>query len=105
KWHQDRSNTELSHYSSWQAKLADSAGLYHLSPDWPRPARRVGNGATARFRLNEELGKKLTSLSHRHRMTVFMTMLAAFQCLLHVHSGDEDIGVGTCAANRPLSKI
>jgi non-ribosomal peptide synthetase component F len=34
-----------------------------------------------------------------------MTMVAAFQCLLYERSGDSDIAIGSCAANRLLVHV
>ena len=39
-------------------------------------------------------------LSRREGVTLFMTLLAAFQTLLHRYSGQEDIAVGSPIANR-----
>ncbi len=34
-----------------------------------------------------------------------MVLLAGFTCLLHRYSGHEEIGVGSCVANRPLEEV
>ena len=41
----------------------------------------------------------LKGLSQRHGATLFMTLLAAFQALLHRYTGQDDI-VGSFIANR-----
>lgn len=105
RWLEAQSNREKSHCARWLLKLTSSTGFYHLQPDRPRPAGGTTNGAKARFEVSKELREALTRLSNRHHMTLFMTMLAAFQCLLHLYSGHEDIGIGTCAANRPLCEV
>src|SRR5207245_10949752 len=105
RWLEARSRQEKSRCSSWQLKLTSSTGFYHLQPDRPRSPNGTTIGATARFELPKETQQNLTNLSNTHHMTLFMTMLAAFQCLLHLRSGHDDIGVGTCAANRPLSEV
>ncbi len=99
------SGDERSRYSNWQLKLTSSTGFEHLQSDRPRSPNGTKIGVTARFELSKEMQQALTDLSNRHRMTLFMTMLAGFQCLLHFYSGHKDIGVGTCAANRPLSEV
>jgi hypothetical protein len=50
--------------------------------------------------LSEELSTKLKELGQREGATIFMTLLAAFQLLLHKHSGQEEILIGTNIANR-----
>ena len=42
----------------------------------------------------------MKELSRREGVTLFMTLLAAFQTLLHRHSGQEEILVGTAIADR-----
>jgi alpha-1,6-mannosyltransferase len=44
--------------------------------------------------------RALLNLSQQENVTLFMTMLAAFQTLLHRYSGQTDIVVGTPVANR-----
>ena len=46
------------------------------------------------------LTQALKALSQRHGVTLFMTLLAAFQILLHRYTGQDDIAVGSLIANR-----
>ena len=50
--------------------------------------------------MSPTLTYALKALSQRHGVTLFMTLLAAFQTLLHRYSGQVDIAVGTLIANR-----
>ena len=43
-------------------------------------------------------------MSRRHNVTLFMTLLGAFQALLHRYSGQADIVVGTPIASRTRSE-
>src|SRR6185369_16958827 len=52
--------------------------------------------------LSLELTAALKAMSRRHAATLFMTLLAAFQTLLHLESGEVDLVVGTDVANRLL---
>jgi acetyltransferase-like isoleucine patch superfamily enzyme/acyl carrier protein len=101
RW-QERLPSNAARQLSYKAKLSGCKGFYHLRTDFPRAARRHCNGATVRFFLPQDLEKNLRLLGQRHQITVFMALLAGFHCLLHTYSGDVDVGVGTCAANRPL---
>src|SRR4029077_1491547 len=47
----------------------------------------------------------LRSLSRREEATLFMTLLAAFQSLLHRYSGQNDIVVGTPIAGRTSVEV
>jgi non-ribosomal peptide synthetase component F len=61
---------------------------------------RTYAGATHSFTLPAEVGGRLKRVSRREGVTVFMTLLAAFQVLLNRYTGQDDIVVGTSIANR-----
>ena len=107
RWHEKQLDTKglASRLSFWKSLLADRSDFHHLTPDYDRPTQRTYRGARETEILPEALTTSLRDLSQRERVSVFMTMLAAFQCLLHRRSGEYDIALGTCAANRPLSKV
>jgi amino acid adenylation domain-containing protein len=84
----------------WKEKLAGSPSLLSLPLDRPRPARQSFHGARESFLLPEALFTALGELSRREGATLFMTLLAAFQALLHRYSGGEDILVGCPVASR-----
>jgi non-ribosomal peptide synthetase component F len=46
------------------------------------------------------LTQALKALSQRQGVTLFMTLLAVFQVLLHRYTGQDDIAVGSLIANR-----
>ena len=50
--------------------------------------------------LPANVSASLKSLSQREGATLFMTLLAAFQALLHRYTGGEDIIVGVPIAGR-----
>ncbi|HSE18773.1 MAG TPA: amino acid adenylation domain-containing protein [Pyrinomonadaceae bacterium] len=89
----------------WKEKLAGAPPLLALPTDRPRPAIQTYRGATLPFVLSQQLTEQLRNLSQRRGMTLFMTLLAAFQTLLFRYSAQEDIVVGTTAANRERSDI
>jgi len=105
RWWEQRPNNDA-RLSSWRAKLSGGSEPFrHLRTDFPRSPLRSRGGTTIRHALPHTLEKDLKLLSQRHNVTFFMTMLAGFECLLHSYSGHNDIGVGTCAANRPLPAV
>jgi non-ribosomal peptide synthetase component F len=57
-------------------------------------------GASTTFTLDGALVDSLRALGRREGVTLFMTMLAAFQTLLHRYSGADDVSVGSPIANR-----
>jgi Condensation domain len=83
----------------WRAQLGD-LGPLRLPTDRPRPAVQTFRGARWSFTLPGLLSASLRSQSQQEGYTLFMTLLAAWKLLLYVHSGQDDIVVGTDVANR-----
>ena len=94
--------TQLSY---WQQQLANAPALLSLPTDRPRPAVQTFNGAHQEFTLSKELTARLAQLSRQQGVTLFMTLLAAFDTLLYRYTGQEDILVGSPIANRDRSEI
>ncbi|MBG1265874.1 non-ribosomal peptide synthase/polyketide synthase, partial [Nostoc sp. WHI] len=94
-----------SQLSYWQQQLKDAPALLSLPTDRPRPAVQTYHGTHQEFALSEELTSKLTKLSQEQGVTLFMTLLAAFDTLLYRYTGTEDILVGSPIANRDRSEI
>ncbi|MCP4658774.1 MAG: AMP-binding protein, partial [bacterium] len=88
----------------WRRRLADAAPL-ELPADRPRPAVRSGRGRTLPLTLPEPLEEALEALGRERGATLFMTLLAAFQTLLHRYSGQRDVLVGTPVAGRRQAEV
>ncbi|ALF53426.1 non-ribosomal peptide synthetase [Nostoc piscinale CENA21] len=89
----------------WQQQLKDAPALLSLPTDRPRPPVQTYNGTHQEFALSVELTNQLTKLSQEQGVTLFMTLLAAFDTLLYRYTGQEDILVGSPIANRDRSEI
>jgi len=87
----------------WRRQL-DGIGPLHLPVDRPRPPLQSFRGATERFEIGPRLTAALRRLSEAEGVTLFMTLLAAFQVLLHRYSGLDDIAVATPVAGRTRSE-
>src|SRR4029079_2023847 len=68
--------------------------------DHPRPKTQMFAGSIQRRLFPLELLRQLRQLSQQEGVTLFMTLLAAFQTLLFRYSGQTDIAVGSPIANR-----
>ena len=55
--------------------------------------------------LDEELTAGLRELSRKHKTTLYMTMLAGWAALLARLSGQDEVVIGTPAANRNRVEI
>ncbi len=84
----------------WKGKLAGAPLALDLPADRPRPPVPTHRGAHHAFALPEGLEAALGELARREGMTLFMTLLAAFDVLLHRVSGQDDFLVGTAIAGR-----
>ncbi|WP_373528143.1 amino acid adenylation domain-containing protein [Nostoc sp.] len=94
-----------SQLSYWQQQLASSPALSSLPTDRPRGAVQTYHGAYQAFALSKELTVALKQLSQKESVTLFMTLLAAFQILLWRYSKQDDICIGTPIANRNRAEI
>ncbi|MCY7297023.1 non-ribosomal peptide synthetase, partial [Alteromonas sp. a30] len=98
-------DTREAQMNYWKKQLA---GLEPVSPvpaDKPRPALRSYRGAVLNQSIPQDVVDALNTLSQREGVTLYMTLLAAFNVLLHRYSGQTDIAVGTPIANRNRAEI
>jgi amino acid adenylation domain-containing protein len=89
----------------WTQQLEGAPEVLELPTDRVRPSIQTYRGAHQRVALSKELTLALMSLSQRLGVTLFMTLLAAFQTLLYRYTGQTDICVGTPHANRSRPEI
>ncbi|HEX4963110.1 MAG TPA: condensation domain-containing protein, partial [Thermoanaerobaculia bacterium] len=89
----------------WQRQLAGAPAALALPCDYPRPTVESFRGGAEILVLPAELAAALRALSRRSGSTLFMTLLAAFTTLLHRHSGQEDILLGSPIANRTRREL
>ncbi|MEH1986389.1 non-ribosomal peptide synthetase [Nostoc sp.] len=88
----------------WQKQL-NGISVLNLPTDRLRPAVPSYRGAKQFLELPHSLTQALETLSAQEGVTLFMTMLAAFQTLLYRYTQQEDIAVGSPIANRNRSEL
>ncbi len=91
--------------SYWKQRLSGAPKVIELPTDRPRQPVQSFRGAKESFVLSEELSEGLRELSKRETMSLFMTLLTAFQTLLSRYSGQDDIVVGSPFAVRDRAEI
>src|SRR5579864_4352276 len=89
----------------WKKALAGAPEVLQLPADHVRPEQQSYSGAAARLVLDEELTAGLRGLSRKHRTTLYMTVLAGWAALLARLSGQDEVVIGTPAANRNRVEI
>ncbi|MFG2169745.1 amino acid adenylation domain-containing protein, partial [Micromonospora chersina] len=83
----------------WRQQLAGPPVL-EVPTDRPRPPVRSTAGAVVTVDIPADVAEGLRELSRRHGATMFMTLAAAYALLLHRHTGQDDLLIGTPVANR-----
>jgi glycosyltransferase involved in cell wall biosynthesis len=86
--------------SYWREQLQGAPAVLGLPTDRPRPAVQTYRGASQSIVLSKDLSEQLKELSRKENVTLYMTLLAAFQTLLSRYSGQEDVVVGSPIAGR-----
>ena len=87
------------HLRYWRMQLAELEPL-KLPTDYPR-SHAKGRRFVLPFTITPATTLALKRLSQDEGVTLFMTLLAAFQIQLSRYSAKTDIAVGTVVANRP----
>ncbi len=88
----------------WRRQLGGVTPL-ELPTDRPRPAVRTSAGAMHEFVVPAEVTARLKELGRRQDCTLFMTLVACCQLLLHRWSGQDDITVGTVVSGRERTEL
>jgi len=92
-------------WAYWQRQLAGQLPSLELPTDRPRPPVPTYRGASYDFNLNDELSSRLRTLAKVQGATLYMVLLAAFQVILHHHSGQDDLLVGSPVLGRSRAEF
>ena len=84
----------------WKKHLGTTLPILKLPTDHPRPPARTFKSAGQSVILSQKLTDALKVLSQQEGVTLFMTLLAAFQTLLFSYTRQEEIIVSSALANR-----
>jgi aspartate racemase len=84
----------------WRRELSGPLPTVDLPFSRPLPGAQTFRGAMQSFSLPLDLSVRLREFSQRENVTLFMTLLAAFNVLLHRYGGQEDILIGSNTAGR-----
>jgi amino acid adenylation domain-containing protein len=106
-------SVQYSDFVFWQQKRLEGQYLVELLNYWtkqldgaspllelPGIKKRSISGKRQEFSLSSSLHKSLKDISKSKGVSLFMTLLAVFQLLLHQYTGKEDILVATSFSNR-----
>ncbi|MEM9822476.1 MAG: amino acid adenylation domain-containing protein, partial [Bacteroidota bacterium] len=88
----------------WEKQLSGIEAL-ELPLDFPRPAVQSTKGDYFGFQISKNLANKIKDFTQKSNVTLFMTILTAFQTLLYRYSGQKNVAIGTPLANRNQQEI
>jgi amino acid adenylation domain-containing protein len=89
----------------WKKQLEGARFRLDLPSKPPGLTPPTSAGVNLPVRLSAELAEGLKALGRAEGVTLYMTLLAAFQTLLHRYSGQDDIVVGSPIANRNTREV
>jgi amino acid adenylation domain-containing protein len=89
-----------SQLSFWKDQLGDALSVLTLPTDRCPPKLRSFRGARHVLKYSELLTGALNELSQGESVTLFMTLMAAYQTLLYRYTEQEDVVLGFPIANR-----
>lgn len=87
-----------SQLSYWRSQLQNLSVL--KLDNRSHPNKQSNRGSSVLIELPPDLSGAILALSQQEGVTLFMTLLAAFQTLLYRYTGQTDITVGSPIANR-----
>ncbi len=89
----------------WRGQLGKQLPALNLPTDRPRSPMQTYRGDSAHILMDGDLYETLKSLAQENGATMFMTLLAAFQTLLHRYSNQHEFLVGSVTAGRNHAEL
>ncbi len=89
----------------WRQQLRGELPVLDLPADRPRPLVQGTSGSKHHLNISPALTEELKKLSRSAGTTLFMTLLGAFQTLLHRYTSQDDLTIGTTIAGRNSAEV
>jgi FkbH-like protein len=104
RWHSEWATEERTRADAiyWRTKLGDLPERLEL---FDRCDSNPGGRSLVRFVIPRDMTDALLALSKKHDATLFMTLLAAYNLLLRLISGQTDLLVGCPTSGRVRSEL
>ena len=91
--------------AAWCQQFQDVPAILALPTDQPRPVTPTLGAASVGFALDALLTARLKAISQAAGTTLYTTLLAAFAVLLARYSQQEELVIGSPAANRERQEV
>ena len=92
-------------WAYWQSQLTGPLPVLDFPTDRPRPALQTDRGARCSLQLDRALTERLLALGTEHGSSLYITLLAAFQVLLHRYTGQDELIIGSPVSGRSLPEF
>ncbi|MEH7354706.1 amino acid adenylation domain-containing protein, partial [Neobacillus drentensis] len=89
----------------WTKIFSDEIPVLNLPIDYPRPSFQSFEGESIGFSLDKHVTEKLKNICKTKEVTLYMTLLSAYNVLLSKYSRQEDIVVGSPISGRPHADL
>ncbi|MFK4066859.1 thioester reductase domain-containing protein [Streptomyces sp. NPDC029674] len=89
----------------WSRALREPLPTLDRLTDRPRRGRTSLRAVSRAFTLTEPVATRLRALARERQATLFMALLAGFNTLVHLRSGDEDIVTGSVVHGRDEPEV
>ncbi|HKN82957.1 MAG TPA: amino acid adenylation domain-containing protein, partial [Pyrinomonadaceae bacterium] len=93
------------HWAYWRSQLSGGLPVLKLPVTCSRPPVQTFRGASVPLRLSAATTSRLKALSREHDATLYMTLLAALQALLHRYTGQDELSIGSVTAGRTKAEF
>ena len=106
-WQNKSSNSEAMKKQEeyWINTFSGEIPVLNVATDYHRPMLQSFEGESVDFQIDKRLAEKIRKIGNDHGATLYMTLLAAYNILLSLYSGQEDIIVGSPIAGRPHADL
>jgi amino acid adenylation domain-containing protein len=92
--------TSPQHLDYWKKHLEGHSPGLDISTDRPRGNAQTSRGASRSRALNPDLTRAVERISREEQATPFMTLLAAFNVLMHRYTRQNDLVIGSPISGR-----
>ncbi|HJT30041.1 MAG TPA: amino acid adenylation domain-containing protein, partial [Pyrinomonadaceae bacterium] len=89
----------------WEKQFESEPPKLDLPTDRPRPPVQTFVGRSHTIRLDADLTQWIKDFGRARGATLYMTLLAAFQVLLHRYTGQTDFAIGSPSSGRNHHKL
>ena len=105
-WHRQwfSANLLAEQKAYWQKTLAGALLVTGLPTDRPRTPQSIQHIDRVAFTLPDFLANQARALAQHARVTLFITLLAAFQTLLQRYTQQANVTIGTIVSNRKVAE-